>query len=76
MLFPFNIPSVNPTEVRSEVTGYQAQTDIFIEKQTETTAQRNCISDRGHWNHEQKTRQGRDGRPLDNEVKTMKTPRH
>ncbi len=60
MLFPFNIPSVNPTEARPEVTGYEAHLDILYTKLTETTTQLHCITDKGHWNQKQKTRQGRD----------------
>ncbi len=39
MLCLFNIPSVNPTEARPEVTGSEAYLDIVYRKQTETTAQ-------------------------------------
>ena len=66
-----NLPSVYPAEACPEVTVYLVQLHTFYIKLTEKTTQRNCITDKGHWNQEQKTRQGRDGRPLDNEVKTM-----
>ncbi len=45
-----NLPSVYLAEVRPEVTAYLTQLPILYINQTESTAQLNCITDKGHRN--------------------------